>query len=184
MLQTIGQGMGDMINARGRRPLHVAEGLAILLGAVTVSAALAAKNAPSKEHPKQRAQEAMLDKPDFAPDQDDFGAIWGPLFLVLTLSGLRVWNSPSSPHRTRALAFWGLIQGLHAVWSLLGPRRQSAQMGVAVATLGSGLAYLNEARKVDSTSAALVSPYVGWMSLANVIKGEVWRRNKDKPTIH
>ena len=32
MLQTIGQGMGDMINARGRKPLHVAEGLAILNG--------------------------------------------------------------------------------------------------------------------------------------------------------
>ena len=184
MLQTIGQGMGDMLNARGRRPLHVMEGLAICLGAVTVSAALAARNAPSKEHPKQRAAEAMLDKPDIAPDKDDLGAIWAPLFLVLTLSGLRIWNSPASPARTRALGFWGAIQGLHAIWALLGPRRQTAQLAVAVATLGGGLAFLNEARKVDSTSAALVSPYVGWMSLANVIKGEVWRRNKDRPTIH
>ena len=184
MLQTIGQGMGDMINARGRRPLHVAEGFAILLGAVTVSAALAARNAPTRENPKRRVEEAMLDKPDFAPEQKDFAAIWGPLFLVLTLSGIRIWNSPPSPARSRALGFWALIQGLHAVWALLGPRRQTAQLATAAATLGGGLAYLNEARKVDSTSAALVSPYVGWMSVANLIKGEVWRRNKDKPTIH
>jgi tryptophan-rich sensory protein len=184
MLQTLGQGVGDMLNARGRRPLHVMEGLAICLGAVTVSAALAARNAPSQEHPGRRLQEAMLDKPDFAPDQQDAAAIWAPLFLVLSLSGIRVWNSPASPSRSRALGLWAGIQGLHAVWALLGPRRQTAQMVVAVATLGGGLAYLNEARKVDSTSAALVSPYVGWMSIANVIKGEVWRRNKDNPTIH
>jgi benzodiazapine receptor len=184
MLQTLGQGMGDMLNARGRRPVHVAEGLAICLGVVTVSAALAARNMPSREHPKKRLETAMLDKPEIAPDEKDMGAIWAPLFLVLSLSGIRVWNAPPSPARNRALGLWAGIQALHGVWALLGPRRQTAQMAVAVATLGGGIAYLNEARKVDSTSVALVSPYVGWMSIANVIKGEVWRRNKDKPTIH
>jgi translocator protein len=184
MLQTLGQGMGDMLNARGRRPLHVVEGLAICLGAVTISAALAARNAPSREHPRLRAQEAMLDKPDMAPETKDLGAIWAPLFLVLTLSGIRIWNSPDSPARSRALGLWGLIQTLHAVWAMLGPKRQSAQLATTVGTLGAGIAYLYEARKVDSTSAALVSPYVGWMSLANLIKGEVWRRNKDNPTVH
>ncbi|MGZ8362268.1 MAG: TspO/MBR family protein [Caulobacteraceae bacterium] len=184
MLQTVQQGVEDMLNSDGRRPLHVVEGLALILGAAVLTGAIAAKTAPTVENPKQLVQNASLDKPAFAPKEKDMAAIWGPLFLVLALSGLRVWNAPASAARTRALGFWGLIQACHAVWTLLGPRRQTARLGASAATLGAGLAYLNDARKVDSTSAALVSPYVGWMSFANVVGGEIWRRNKDKPTIH
>lgn len=183
-LTSAAQGAKDMINARGRPPVHIAEGIALALGGVLLTGALAAATAPTKANPTARAQDRRLDKPDFAPKTKDMGAIWAPLFLVLGLSGLRVWNAPASPERTRALGLWGLLQGLHATWAVLGPTRQTAQTVVAASTLMTGLGYLYEVRKVDTTSAALVSPYVGWTSLAGLITGEIWRRNKDKPTVH
>ena len=43
-----------------------------------------------------------------------------PLFIAMTLSGLRTWNAPSSPARTRALTIWSLVQGFNALWLGLG----------------------------------------------------------------
>ena len=154
MLQNLRQGAGYIINARGRRPLHVLEGLALCAGALVLAGALGARTAPTRANPKLKAQDAMLDKPAIAPRARDMGALWGPMFLVLALSGLRVWNAPSSPARTRALSLWGLLQGLHSIWALLGPTRQTGQLVAAAGAMGAGGAYLYEARKVDATSAA------------------------------
>lgn len=184
MLQQIGDQFQGLINARGRSSNHVLEGLAICAGAVLISAAVAAKAAPTKDNPKRRAQNAMLEKPGFQPPKKAFQAIWPPLFLTLTLSGVRIWNAPSSPARSRALGLWGLVQGLNAATMLWGPKQQTATVATHLTTLGSAMAYLNEARKVDAPAAAIVSPYLGWMTFAGLLSEEVWRKNKDKPTVH
>jgi len=184
MLQEIGDQFQGLINARGRRPQHVLEGLALCAGAVVVSAAIAAKLAPGKTNPKRQAQYAQLDKPSFEPPKKAFAVIWPPLFLTLTLSGVRIWNAPASAARTRALGLWGLVQAMNAATMAWGPKNQTATLATHVGTLGGALAYLNEARKVDATSAAIVSPYIGWMTFAGLLTEEIWRKNKDKPTIH
>ncbi len=183
MLGEVGDQVEDMINARGRSPVHIAEGLALVLGAVVLSAMVASHARPDASA-RSRLETALLDKPRDAPPPNTVARMWPVLSLVLTLSGLRIWNAPQSPARSRALGLWAGVQGLNAVWMAWSPRQQSAQLATTLAALGAGICYANEARKVDGTAAALVSPYLGWSSLASLLTGEIWRRNRRRPTIH
>jgi benzodiazapine receptor len=180
----IGDQLQGLINARGRSPGHVAGGLALCATAVLASAAIAAAAAPTKANPTRARQNAMLRKPDMQPPKKTFAAVWPPLFATLTLSGVRIWNAPSSPARSRAMGLWGLLQAMNALTMLWGPKQQSATLATHLATLGGAFAYVNEARKVDATSAAIVSPYLGWMSFAGILSEEIWRKNRNRPTIH
>jgi benzodiazapine receptor len=104
-----------------------------------------------------------------------------PLFIAMTLSGLRTWNSPSSPARTRALTIWSLVQGFNALWLGLGAKRVGGQLGAATASLAASAAYALEARKVGGGSA----PDLGWVGIANALTAQLWRRPVLRaPTIH
>ena len=110
--------------------------------------------------------------------------IWPPLYMALTLSGLRIWNAPRSAARTQALTLWGTVQALNAVWMALGPRRLGGGMAAAVASLGTAGAYVWRARRVDPPAANMVAPYVGWIGFANVLSEELWRKNTASQTLH
>lgn len=174
----------DIANSRGRSTRHLLLGAGLTVGAVLASALIARASAPTPDHPRTEVDYERLDKPGFAPSKVAFGVIWPPLFLALTLSGLRVWNAPSSPARTQALTLWGVVQALNAVWMALGPRRLGGQLTAAVVSLGTSAAYAWRARQVDAPAAGMVTPYVGWIGFANVLTGELWRRNHARPTLH
>ena len=106
--------------------------------------------------------------------------VWPPLFVLLTLSGLRVWNAPSSRERTKALGLWGAVQGLNALWMALGPRRLPLQVATAVTTLSLSAAYARHAGRVDRPAAQMVAPYLGWIAFANLLTGELLRLNRDR----
>ena len=61
--------------------------------------------------------------------------------------------------------------------NLKSPGQQTAQLATNLATMGAGLAYASEAKKVDPPAATIVAPYVSWMAFANLITEELWRRN-------
>ncbi len=104
-----------------------------------------------------------------------------PLFIAMTLSGLRTWNAPSSPARTRALTIWSLVQGFNALWLGLGAKRVGGQLGAATASLAASAAYALEARKVGGGAA----PDLGWLGVANALTAQLWRKPIPRmPTIH
>lgn len=105
-----------------------------------------------------------------------------PLFIAMTLSGLRTWNAPASPARTRALTIWSLVQGFNALWLGLGAKRVGGQLGAATASLAASAAYAIEARKVGGG----VAPDLGWVGIANALTAQLWRRPLAPrvPTIH
>lgn len=104
-----------------------------------------------------------------------------PLFIAMTLSGLRTWNAPASPARTRALTIWSLVQGFNALWLGLGAKRVGGQLGAATASLAASAAYAIEARKVGGG----VAPDLGWVGIANALTAQLWRRSPMRvPTIH
>lgn len=173
-----------VINARDEAGSHVLAGVILTAGAVLVSALVARKYAPTPDNPKIKAEYDRLEPTPLQPPPAVFAAVWPPLFMALTLSGLRIWNAPASPARTRALTLWGLIQGFNALWMALGPRRLGGQLTTAVATLGAAGAYAWQARKVDAPAAGLASPYLGWIGFANVLTEELWRRNGAGHTVH
>jgi len=168
----------DVAGSRGRAVTHVVAGLGLTVGAVMVSALIARRNAPIDDNPEIQAQYDRLKRPAFQPPKAVFGIVWPPLFMALTLSGLRLWNAPASAARTRALSLWTAIQGLNALWMALGPRRLGGQLTTAVATLGTACAYAVEARKIDAPAAGLAAPYLGWIGLANILTEELWRKNR------
>jgi benzodiazapine receptor len=166
-----------LVNSRGRSLQHIAVGLGLTVGAVAVSALVARLNAPIPANLEVYSDYEELVQPDFKPPSRVFALVWPPLFMALTLSGLRIWNAPQSAARTQALTLWGTVQALNALWMALGPRRLGGQLAAAVASLGTACAYVWRARKVDPPAANMVAPYVGWIGFANVLTEELWRKN-------
>lgn len=176
--------LDDTLNAKGRSAAHVAAGIALVVGAVLTTAVVAYKEGPSDANPKEKARLASLEKPDFQPSQKSFAAVWPPMFLLLTLSAIRIWNAPAGVHRTRALGIWTGVQVLHAINMLVGVKQQTAQLIGNLATMAVGFLYAREAKKVDPPAAAIVAPYVSTMAFANVLSAELWRKNIDRPDVH
>ena len=167
-----------LVDERGHAARHVAAGLGLTVGAVLIAALIARRNAPIDDDPDVQAEHDRLKRPAFQPPKAVFGMVWPPLFMAITLSGLRLWNAPASAARTRALTLWTAIQGLTALWMALGTRRLGGRLTAAVATLGTAGAYALEARKIDAPATGLAAPYLGWMGLANILTEELWRKRR------
>ena len=146
----------ETLNAEGRSPGHVAAGVAVCLALVGVTAALAvarpqpvAPGAKPSRHPWIRAA-------------------WPALSSVTTLAALRVWNAPSGPRRSRALAWWSVLQASNLALMVWRPRDRNAQLVAAVATAGLTAAYAQTAAHVDQKAAGLVAP-TGFAGLASLV---------------
>ena len=168
----------------GRSGRHLLIGLGVTAAAVGASALIARAIAPAEEEPEPHTDYEAPGPSRARPPRAVVSLIWPPLFLALTLSGLRIWNAPKSRERSQALAIWGVVQGLNAVWMALGPRRLGGPLATATAAVGTAATYLWRARRVDAPAAQMVAPYVGWAGIANVLAEELWRKNEAKPTLH
>ena len=152
------------------------KGLALsVIGVATLLTAVTGARATMRGKPWYR----LLRKSSLNPPDAVFGPVWTGLYAANALSAARVYQAEPSPARTRALALWGAQQALNAAWSPLffGQRRPRAalfDLGLLWGTLGT---YLAQARKVDRTAAALVVPYLAWVSFAGLLNEEVIRKN-------
>ena len=167
-----------LANSAGRSGQHILTGLALAGAAVAVSAAVAALTKPTPKY-----YEAYSDYEDPTPVEPEpsrtiFSMLWPPLFLALTLSGVRIWNAPESGSRTRALGLWSSVQVLNALRMSLSPR---SRRGLEIASVGVAAAYLFRARKVDPLAANLVAPSVGWIGFAGAVAQDLRRK---APTYH
>jgi benzodiazapine receptor len=161
----------------------------LLFGAALAGGAILASTLMARRH------ERMIDDQMFAADFAELhepvahqpkaltSLILPPLFIAMTLSGLRIWNAPSSPTRTRALTLWSLVQGFNALWLALGAKRMGGQLGAAVASLGASAAYAISARKLVAPASGLSSPYMGWLGFANALTEEFWKKPR-AVTVH
>lgn len=163
---------------------HIGLGVALAGGAVLLSALVAGVQKRRVTGPEIGSDGEPRRPPAFEPPKALSGVFWPPLFIALTLSGLRLWNAPASAARTRALTLWTAIQGLNAVWMSLGPARLGGKLTAAVATLGTALAYAFQARRIDAPASTLAAPYLGWMGLANVLTEQLWRKSPAPVTLH
>ncbi len=174
----------DFANSRGRSTQHILIGVGLTVGAVAISALVARMNAPVEDDYEIYSDydEPVTIAPK--PRSGVFATLWPPLFMALTLSGLRIWNAPKSSERTQALTLWGVVQALNAVWMALGPKRLGGQLATAIASVGTAGVYVWRARQVDAPAANLVGPYVGWIGFANVVSEGLSRRPSESRIIH
>src|SRR6266481_1449582 len=106
----------SLANSRGRSMQHILIGLGVTVGAVAISALVARMNAPAEDAYAIYSDYEEPVQPKPKPPPKVFAAVWPPLYLTLTLSGLRIWHAPKSAPRTQALTLWGMVQALNAVW--------------------------------------------------------------------
>ncbi|MBX3481501.1 MAG: tryptophan-rich sensory protein [Caulobacter sp.] len=154
---------------------HVLLGLLLAGGAVAAAEMIAARQKPIVDDADLMSDYAEAQGPLNSPPKAAFAVIWPSMFTALTISGLRVWNSPSSPSRTRALTLWGLVQGFSATWMALGPRRVGGRVAAAVASVAAGAVYTYHAMKVAPSAGAVAAPTAGWMGVASLLRDQ-WER--------
>lgn len=165
----------DTLNPGHRSAAHVALGAAICIGAVAVTALLAHRAEPS-EYQRHMEKETGASRKGLA-------AVWPALFSITTLAALRLWNTPASPERTRALTLWGASQALNAAWTAA-PKLRALELLGGLATAVLTAAYAQEARRVDARAGGMAAPAAG-MAIGNLVTGEVWRRSGPRrPTLH
>jgi tryptophan-rich sensory protein len=148
------------------------------LGLVSASAALAGGIVASKR--RNRAWYRMLRKPSFTPPDRVFGFVWPVLYSLGALSAWRVARAEHSVARTAALGLWGAQLAFNAAWTpiFFGAHRPRLAMVDLVGNYVSLGAYALTARKLDDAAAAMVVPYLGWLTFAGVVNASIVAQNR------
>lgn len=122
----------------------------------------------------------LLRKPHFQPPDAVIPVAWTLIDTALSIGGYRLLRLPSSPARNRAMGWWALNVAMIGGWSgvFFGRRNLPASTAVAAAMVGTGAAYVAEARHVDKPAAAAGVPFVVWVAFATVLTAAIWQRNR------
>ena len=156
---------------RSRSPLW----LALFAGAVTVAAGLGAVATRRGRGAWYRA----LAKPAGQPPAQVFGPVWTTLYGLMSVSAYRVFRTPPSPERSRAMGLWWAQLALNAAWSPLffGAHRGRLALADLVGMTVAVGDYTRTAAKVDRPAAWLMAPYLGWLGYAGWLNLGIVRKN-------
>ena len=147
-------------------------------GALTAGAALIGTLA-TKQSVDSAWYNTRLRKPRWQPPREAFAPVWTTLYALMATSAARVYQSPPSRERSRALKLWGAQLALNAAWSVIffGARRPkvaAVEIAVLLAAIG---AYMHQARHVDRGATAMMAPYLGWSTFAAALNASIAKNN-------
>ncbi|NVM78498.1 tryptophan-rich sensory protein [Duganella sp. SG902] len=145
-----------------------------LLGWIVLTACFAAAGAAgSAAAPVFYAQ---LDRPDWAPPAWLFGPAWTVLYLLMAIA---VWRVSRTARAKPALGLYLAQLALNALWSwLFFAWRQGALAFACIVVLWLMIAAtIAVFQQRDRLAAALLLPYIGWVSFATALCYSIWQRN-------
>jgi tryptophan-rich sensory protein len=118
-------------------------------------------------------------KPSWTPPDRVFGLVWPVLYGLSAYSGWRIWRSPESKERSRALGLWAAQMATNAAWTPLffGQKRPRAALADIGGNVTSAASYAFAAGQIDRTAGLLMLPYVAWVGFASSINASVVRHN-------
>jgi tryptophan-rich sensory protein len=122
-----------------------------------------------------------LNKPPFNPPASIFGPVWTVLYAMMGVALDRVSRQQGMPAEVRlAQAVFGIQLALNALWSLLffGARSPLAALVEIVLLWVAIVATIVAFARVSKLAAALLLPYLLWVTFAIVLNAEIWRRNR------
>lgn len=122
---------------------------------------------------------AAIEKPPLSPPGIVFPIVWTVLFALMGFGAARVYLSPASGSRSRALGVFLLQLAFNFFWSIIFFNLQSfglALFWLAVLWLLI-LWMIRDFYKVDPLSARLQIPYLLWVTFAAYLNFGVWRLN-------
>ena len=169
------------LNRGGAGALPPAAAVAVVAGAMALTAWSGQAFSPTPAHPRTRRWYRRLDKPGFTPPGPAFGGGWALIEGFLAYGGYRLLRRGRSPARNAAVGLWLVNNLLIAGWSglffgrrALGPSALAAGGMIAVAG-----AYSAVAARTDKVAGSTALPLIVWLGFATLLAEEVWRRNPD-----
>ncbi len=120
---------------------------------------------------------AELSKPSWAPPGWVFGPVWSTLYSLMGVSAWLVWRSAGS--KKLALTLFGAQLAANALWSwLFFAWHRGALAAVEVLILLALIVCATAAFwRSSRVAAALLVPYLLWVSFASLLTWSVWQRN-------
>ncbi len=122
---------------------------------------------------------AGLNKPSFNPPNWIFGPMWTTLYLLMGISFYMIWKIPPSPARTQAIRIFVIQFVLNFCWSII--FFSMHQIGWALVEIIAMwvciLLTILQFRKLSTTAAVLLIPYLLWVSFASLLNGSIWQLN-------
>lgn len=121
-----------------------------------------------------------LAKPPFNPPNAVFGPVWGVMYTFNAIALYLLLRAPVSAARRAALAAMALQLALNATWTpvFFGAQMIGLALLVIVALALAIIAAVMTARRVSGVAAALLLPYLGWVTFASVLNAAIWMLNR------
>ena len=119
-----------------------------------------------------------LEKPWFYPPGITFSVVWTALFTLLGVALWLIWRS-DDPGRRLALGLFALQMGFNVAWTpaFFGLEEPLLGLGVILALWVLVVPTIAAFRRVDRRAAALLVPYLAWITFAAILNFEIWRLN-------
>jgi tryptophan-rich sensory protein len=123
---------------------------------------------------------AALVKPAWNPPSWLFGPVWTALYTLMAISAWLVWRRGGARAPGRPLGWFLLQLALNAAWSPLffGMKRMGWAFAEIVLLWLAIVATLRAFAPVHRVAAALLVPYLAWVTFATVLNGTLWWLNR------
>ena len=121
-----------------------------------------------------------LRKPSFNPPGWVFGPVWTLLYAMMGTSAWLVWRRQGFKGARGALGLFLLQLALNAAWTPLffGLQRPGAALVVIVLLWACIALTVVAFRKHSARAAALLLPYLAWVSFASILNASLWWLNR------
>ena len=122
---------------------------------------------------------AELNRPPWAPPGWLFGPVWSALYALMGISAWLVWRRHGSASVRRALLLFIAQLAANALWSWLFFAWKLGAFAFAEVVLlwCLILATVMAFRRISVLAAALLLPYLAWVSFASALTFSIWQRN-------
>lgn len=122
---------------------------------------------------------ATLVKPSWNPPNWIFGPVWTILYIGMAIAAWLVWRKQGLAGARLPLLLFALQLFFNAAWSALffglrDPGLALIDIGLLWLTI---LATMIAFRRVSPWAAALLAPYLAWVSFATALNGAIWSAN-------
>lgn len=162
---------GSSLVPRPRATLALIEFLILCFAVAGVSSIFSAHNIPTWY--------AGLIKPPLNPPYWVFAPVWTTLYALMAIAAWLVWKTRPSGCRRQGLRLFYVQLALNCLWSwIFFSRHQIGTAFVDILALWAGifLTMLNF-KKVSTTAAWLLVPYLAWVTFASYLNLALWRLN-------
>jgi len=121
----------------------------------------------------------QLARPSWAPPGWLFGPVWSVLYALMAVSAWWVWRARGFTGARSALVLFIVQLAANALWSWLFFAWHQGGLAFAEVLLLWCLvtATVISFRRVSSIAAALLIPYLAWVTFASALTFSVWRLN-------